>query len=452
MDDTTDRETPSPENLEEVVEPEEGALIPSESLSFDEVVSRLLDGMSQESRIWLETTYEALPADKKSMVAANLEALVHDVKPAVFWRIVKLALRQYEGVFDQARKRISIVGPVNVGKSSLFNALLMPKEAKAEVSPVPGTTRFAQDADAGLCTVVDTPGGDEAAGAERKEIAFQTARDADSLIVVFDANTGITQGTRDLFDELRGLDKPMTLVLNKIDLVRGHEQEVLDKAAHDLGVPASELIPASATKRRNLEQIVFSLVRLNPGLLATVSELVPHYRRQIATRYIAGAAISALAIGTTPLPVLDFFPLSAIQIGLVLQLSRVYGQRITWGRAREVLLTLGGGVGLREGFRQLIKVMPIPGVNWVVSGLYAAVGTAALGMAAREYWAHGGLGTPRQWKETANRFRVRLWQQLRSNKLLRRIRSRREASEFLEETIEDQIERAQDGDAERTPE
>jgi hypothetical protein len=94
----------------------------------------------------------------------------------------------------------------------------------------------------------------------------------------------------------------------------------------------------------------------------------------------------------------------------------------------------------------------MPGVNWLASGLYAAVGTAALGMAAREYWAHGGLGTPRQWKEAADRFRVRLWQQLRSNKLLRRIRSRREAAQFLEETLEEQMERAQDGDAERTPE
>ena len=107
-----------------------------------------------------------------------------------------------------------------------------------------------------------------------------------------------------------------------------------------------------------MASVIFSLIRLNPGLLATVSELVPHYRRQIATRYIAGAAISAFAIGSTPLPVADFFPLSAIQVGLVLQLSRVYGQAVSWGKAREVLVTLGGGMGLREGFRQLLKVLP----------------------------------------------------------------------------------------------
>ena len=72
--------------------------------SFDEVLSGLLSDMSDESRVWLETLYEALPTDKKSLIAANLEALVKDVKPAVFYKIVHLALRQYEGVFDKERR------------------------------------------------------------------------------------------------------------------------------------------------------------------------------------------------------------------------------------------------------------------------------------------------------------------------------------------------------------
>ena len=105
-----------------------------------------------------------------SLIVANLQALTRNVKPAVFYRIVNLALRQYEGVFDGARRQISIVGPVNVGKSSLFNALLMPRQSAAEVSPIPGTTRLAQAGDAGMCTVIDTPGGEEAAGEERKEL------------------------------------------------------------------------------------------------------------------------------------------------------------------------------------------------------------------------------------------------------------------------------------------
>lgn len=408
---------------------------------FEQVIAGLLSDVSGDSRAWLEALYEALPRERKSLIARNLEALVKDLRPSVFYRIVQLALRQYEGVFDSVRKQISIVGPVNVGKSSLFNALILPKEREAEVSPVPGTTRATQIADAGLCTVIDTPGGDEAAGEERKELAFQAARSADSLIVVYDASSGISASDRQLFEELRHLGKPMTLALNKIDLVRRYEQSVVAKAAEDLGVPESELIPISATKRINLEQIVFSLIRLDPGLLATVSELVPQYRSQIATRYVAGAAISAFAVGSTPLPVADFFPLTTIQIGLVLQLSRVYGQQVTWDKAKEVLLTLGGGFGLREGFRQLIKIAPIPVANWLGSGLYAAVATAALGLTAREYWAHGGVGSPEMWRERSRALHGHLWKRVRSARPLRRLRRREEATELLEETLVEQIER-----------
>jgi small GTP-binding protein len=417
----------------------EAASVPSPPPDLNGVLSDLLGGIPEESRAWLQSAYEALPGDRKRTIATNLRALAKDTQPAVFYRIVRLALRQYEGVFDSARRQISIVGPVNTGKSSLFNALLLPKQPQAEVSPVPGTTREAQAGDAGLCTVIDTPGGDEAAGEERKRLAFQAAHTADSLIVVFDAHAGIDQGTRDLFDELCRLDKPMTLVLNKMDLVPGYEREVIAKAARDLGVSEEELIPVSATKRINLQQIVFSLIRLNPGLLALVSELVPHYRRQIATRYIAGAAISAFAVGSSPLPVADFFPLMAIQIGLVLQLSRVYGQQISWDKAKEVLMALGGGVGLREGFRQLVKLVPVPIANWLGSGLYAAVGTAALGLAAREYWAHGGVGSPSDWKRSADRFRTLLWTRLRSAKVFQRVRSRKRAAELLEEALEEQL-------------
>jgi uncharacterized protein (DUF697 family) len=235
----------------------------------------------------------------------------------------------------------------------------------------------------------------------------------------------------------------MILVLNKIDLVKGYEEQVVAKAAHDLGVDREALIAVSATKRINLEEIVFSLIRQNPGLLATVSELVPHYRRQIAARYIAGAAVSAFAVGSTPLPVADFFPLSAIQIGLVLQLGRVYGQNVTWDKAKEVLMTLGGGLGLREGLRQLLKLVPVPIANWLVAGLYAALGTAALGMAAREYWALGGLGSPRDWKRRTDRIRRQLWTRFRSSGLLRRLRKGEEAVQVLTEAVEEQAEQEQ---------
>ena len=119
---------------------------------------------------------------------------------------VHMALRQYEGVFDSARRQISIVGPVNTGKSSLFIALLLPKQPQAEVSPIPGTTRDLQVGDAGLCTVVDTPGGDEAAGDERKKLAFESAQAVECAGDEFLAHPGFLSDEHGLRCTGDGLD------------------------------------------------------------------------------------------------------------------------------------------------------------------------------------------------------------------------------------------------------
>jgi uncharacterized protein (DUF697 family) len=136
----------------------------------------------------------------------------------------------------------------------------------------------------------------------------------------------------------------------------------------------------------------------------------------------------------------------AIQIGLILQLGRVFGHQVSWKRAKEVLLTLGGGIGLREGFRQLIKLMPVPVASWLISGLYAALGTAALGLAAREYWARGGIGSAKEWRRSTARFRTLLLNKFRSPRLLRRLSNRDQAAELLEETLEEQFSELDDLD------
>jgi ribosome biogenesis GTPase A len=56
------------------------------------------------------------------------------------------------------RRRVAIVGPPNAGKSTLYNRLILRKEDRAEVGPLPGTTRIAQEGDVGLFALVDTPG------------------------------------------------------------------------------------------------------------------------------------------------------------------------------------------------------------------------------------------------------------------------------------------------------
>src|SRR5215510_1705537 len=94
--------------------------------------------------------------------------------------------RELESQVDmETRSQLAIVGPVNSGKSSLFNVL----EGReiSEVSPVPGTTRHAIAESFGPFTLIDTPGFGEASGSERRNIAQQAIERADAVVLLLDA-------------------------------------------------------------------------------------------------------------------------------------------------------------------------------------------------------------------------------------------------------------------------
>ncbi len=50
--------------------------------------------------------------------------------------------------------------------------------------------------------------------------ALRAAKDADFLIILFDAIQGIKKTEKEIFDELKELGKPFIIALNKIDLVK----------------------------------------------------------------------------------------------------------------------------------------------------------------------------------------------------------------------------------------
>ena len=103
-----------------------------------------------------------------------------------------------------------------------ITSLCIPNRTSAKVSPIPGTTRINQTADAGLFAVIDTPGADAVGevGEKEKLEALKAARDADFLIILFDAIQGIKKTEQEIFEELKALGKPYIVALNKIDLVK----------------------------------------------------------------------------------------------------------------------------------------------------------------------------------------------------------------------------------------
>lgn len=121
---------------------------------------------------------------------------------------------------------IAVAGRPNVGKSSLFNALL--RDARAIVSAQPGTTRDRLEDWITLggipAKLVDTAGLRETDDeVERIGVARarEALREAQAIVFVIDAAAGVTAEDAALARELAGFGVPRVLACNKIDLAPG---------------------------------------------------------------------------------------------------------------------------------------------------------------------------------------------------------------------------------------
>jgi small GTP-binding protein len=341
----------------------------------------------------MRRAWDDLPEEAQRALAGTLGSLPDSLKG---WRgLIDQVLRQVQEVLGE-RNSVAIVGPANVGKSTLYNQLIRRGQPQAEVSAVPGTTRQAQSSDAGLFSLVDTPGADAAGptGDAERSRALAAAADADILVVMFDASHGVRKPESALLADLRALSKPLVVAINKMDLIPKSERgPVLGKAAAILGLSSEQLIPVSAKHGDGLDRVLLEIARVEPGILAALGEALPAYRWQLAQGVIARAASTSAAIAVTPLPIVDFIPLLGVQASMVLSISRIYNYRLTLARARELVITLGAAVLGRSLFYELSKFGGPPG--WLVAAAVAVGTTASLGYATA-VWFERGLKLPRQ--------------------------------------------------------
>jgi small GTP-binding protein len=303
--------------------------------------------------------------------------------------LVKLSTAQVRQAFG-SKHRVVIVGPTNVGKSTLYNQLVQNKSDLAVVSPLPGTTKENQQADAALFTVIDTPGADAVGivGEHEKSLALSAAANADFLILVFDAIQGIKRSELELFNELSALKKPFVVVLNKIDLVpRKDLQGVISQAALNLGLEHDQIVPIVAKDGKNLGKVLLAVAATEPEMVAALGQALPEYRWQLAWQTIVRSASISAAIALTPLPIIDFVPLVAIQSIMVVSMARIYNYRITPRRATELVATFGLAFLGRTLFQELSKLGGLPG--WLLSAAIASSTTVVMGYAAVRWFEKG---------------------------------------------------------------
>lgn len=162
---------------------------------------------------------------------------------------------------------IALVGRPNVGKSTLFNRLTRSRDAL--VANHAGLTRDRQYGHARLgerdCTLVDTGGMGESEDGGVARPMGQQARsavaEADLVLWLVDGRAGLTTGDEQLADELRRLDKPVHLAVNKTD---GLDEDVALAEFFSLGF--TRLHPVSATHGRGTRQLAEALAADFPPL------------------------------------------------------------------------------------------------------------------------------------------------------------------------------------------
>ena len=142
---------------------------------------------------------------------------------------------------------IALVGRPNVGKSTLFNRLTRSRDAL--VADYAGLTRDRKYGRAVLSghpfLLIDTGGltggeaGIDAAMAEQSKAAID---EADSVVFMVDATSGIAASDQTVADMLRRNDKPVWLVANKID---GQNADIALSDFYSLGFGEPQAIAAS---------------------------------------------------------------------------------------------------------------------------------------------------------------------------------------------------------------
>jgi tRNA modification GTPase len=187
---------------------------------------------------------------------AHLLAKMQDVQA----RMANLLATFHTGRVLRDGLQVVIVGRPNVGKSSLFNALLAAN--RAIVTPIPGTTRDLLEEVVNLRGIpfrlVDTAGlrtsGDviEQEGIARARASLEMA---DLVLLVLDNSEPLQAADEEALAAVQG--KPTQVVLNKADL-----PTALDWREVEGQVPNGRVVAVSCKEARGLDALIAAMVRL----------------------------------------------------------------------------------------------------------------------------------------------------------------------------------------------
>jgi len=169
---------------------------------------------------------------------------------------------------------IALVGRPNVGKSTLFNRLTRSRDAL--VADFSGLTRDRiygkVDSDDCSFILIDTGGlteqSDDMSDLMRRQ-AKLAIEESDLIFFLVDGRAGLTAADQIIANDLRNVDKPILLIVNKSE---GEQREVIAAEFYSLGLGEPQVI--SASQGRGITTLMAELKQTLPQVEVVAEEQV----------------------------------------------------------------------------------------------------------------------------------------------------------------------------------
>jgi hypothetical protein len=348
------------------------------------------------------------------LASASLRQLLEDARiPDTIRSTLSEDYAQVRAMLDKLEHghlHIAVFGRVSVGKSSLLNALL--GKTAFSVSVLHGETRsvnmqqWEEYADGGLF-LIDTPGINEIDGEARERMAHEVASRTDLLLFVVDSD--LTDVEFQALKIVAAAHRPILLVVNKADRYTEDEQRQLRSIlrTRTQGVIAPENI-VFTTAQASRQSVIFidedgterdgirerplnvgalkarlwdiveaegkTLAALNASLFAgdlsnALGQRILAVKRELGAKTIRLYCLGkGIAVALNPIPVADLVAAAAIDVGMVVHLSRLYGLSISRSEAGDLVRTV------------LAQMVLLMGAVWAVHLLSSALKISSVGL------------------------------------------------------------------------
>lgn len=194
----------------------------------------------------------------------------------------------------------TLIGRPNVGKSTLMNCLIGQKIAITSRKPQTTRNRIqtVYTSEEGQIVFVDTPGIHKAKnklGDYMVTIAERTIKEVDVVLWLVEPTNYIGAGEQHIIEQLKKVNTPVILVINKIDTVKKEELfGFIDTYRKEMDF--AEIVPVSALKKENTEELIKCIMKYMPYGPAFYDEetITDQPQRQIVAEMIREKALRLL--------------------------------------------------------------------------------------------------------------------------------------------------------------